>query len=58
MMGCITQSPSPEAQSPNDETTAPGDVVQEVRDLRVSPIPELRTRTGINLPMYTLGSLS
>lgn len=47
MMGCITRSPSPEAQSPNDETTAPGDVVQEVRDLGLSPIPELRTRTGI-----------
>ena len=38
-MGCISRSPSPEAQSPNDETTAPGDVIQEVRDLRVSSLP-------------------
>ena len=38
-MGCIPRSPSPEAQSPNDDATAPGDAIQEVRDLRVSFMP-------------------
>lgn len=34
MLGCIPRSPSPEVQKPEDEAIAPGDAVQEVRDLR------------------------
>ena len=46
MLGCIPRSPSPEVQNPEDEATAPGDAIQEVRDLRVSPTSEFRNRTG------------
>lgn len=56
MMGCIPRSPSPESQSPDDDATAPEHVLQEVRDLRVSPMSELRIeRELIRLPLYRLG---
>ena len=46
MLGCIPRSPSPEVQNPEDEATGPGNALQEVRNLRVSPTSEFRNRTG------------
>lgn len=54
MLGCIPRSPSPETEIPNDEATAPEDVIQEVRDLRVSPVsevPEYQTETDVATPV-------
>ena len=48
MLGCIPRSPSPEVQNPEDKAIAPSDAIQEVRDLRVSPISDFqKSNAGI-----------
>ncbi|KAM0803445.1 hypothetical protein BDR22DRAFT_886811 [Usnea florida] len=34
ILGCIPRSPSPEVSNPTDESTAAGDAIQEIKDLR------------------------
>ena len=47
MLGCIPRSPSPEVQN----HIAPGDAIQEVRDLRVSPTSDYQNaNAGIANP--------
>lgn len=50
VLGCIPRSPLPEVKTPEHQATAPEDIIQEVRDLRVSPdskVPDFRMETDV-----------